>query len=291
MKCKGTSAAGKNITRHAFGRVADKYYDPKYHESIIDNSRVELISHFLCLLRNHGEEVKKLSVLDVGCGKCDLLFFFGDLGVENLVGVNLFPLNSTVFRSRELVTELFGDGKGRVKYIECDVDKDQLPFSDETFDLVLFIDVLEHLYDPGFVLKEIARVTRSEGYLCMRTPNCASLKNRVQLLFGKSPYGDDLEGWLFSHRFYAPKTGEKKFQGHIREYCIEETHQLLRYFGFRSIYTKLHQAELYSQHRKLLKIYNILECLCPRFAYQLSIIAIKDSSPQIGRKMPWRHDA
>jgi len=191
-----------------------------------------------------------------------------------LVGVNLFPQNRKVFRSEELVTELFGNKSGRIKYIQCDVDKDPLPFPDETFNVVLLMDVLEHLYDPSFALKEIARVIRTDGYLCLRTPNCASLKNRARVLLGKSPY-HDLKGWLFNHRFYVPKTGEKKFQGHIREYTLEELQRLLSYFGFRTLYAKLHPAERYPHHRRLLKIYNILESLYPRFAYAICVIAIK----------------
>lgn len=40
-------------------------------------------------------------------------------------------------------------------------DAGRLPFPDRTFDLVLAIEVLEHVPDPPAALREIARVTRS----------------------------------------------------------------------------------------------------------------------------------
>ena len=274
MKQKSISMIEKTIVRDALISVANKYHNPKYYRNIIDRSRVKLISKLLYLLQNQGKQFEALSILDVGCGNCDLLLFFMNLGVKKLAGVNLFPLSSDLFHSEEAIAELFGKESGRINYIECDVDKYPLPFHDETFDIVLLIDVLEHLYDPGFALKEIARVIKRGGYICLRTPNCANLKNRLRLLLGKSLY-HELKGWIFDHRFHVPKTGEKKFQGHIREYTVEELNRLLGYFGFRLSHIRTHPAEHYPQHRNLLKIYNILERLYPRFAYTISIIAIR----------------
>ncbi|HEY4376955.1 MAG TPA: class I SAM-dependent methyltransferase [Acidimicrobiales bacterium] len=39
-------------------------------------------------------------------------------------------------------------------------DIGELPFADDTFDLVLAIEVLEHVPDPGLALAELARVSR-----------------------------------------------------------------------------------------------------------------------------------
>lgn len=46
--------------------------------------------------------------------------------------------------------------------IECHVfDGVSLPFPDGSFDLCLFVDVLHHTKDPGVLLREAARVSRS----------------------------------------------------------------------------------------------------------------------------------
>ena len=273
----------KSIVRDALVKVADQYYDPKYHGSIIDRSRVELISSLLGVL-GQKSTLEESRILDVGCGKADLLVCLRELGAKNLVGVNLFPLSTECFTDERYVEAIFGDKLGKIKYVQCDIDNEQLPFPSENFDAVLLVDVLEHLSNPGFALKEIAHVLKNGGVLCIRTPNCANLKNRVRILFGKSPY-HDLKGWVFDHRLLVPNTGEKRFQGHIREYTVEELRQLLNYFGLKLLYVKLYPAEHIPYRETFLKIYNILECLYPRFAYHISAIAIKDSSTNVRGNM------
>jgi len=47
----------------------------------------------------------------------------------------------------------------------------QLPFADETFDLVLSDWVVEHVAEPARFLAEVARVLREGGSFFLRTPN------------------------------------------------------------------------------------------------------------------------
>jgi SAM-dependent methyltransferase len=218
-----------------------------------------------------------LSILDVGCSICDLLIFsklyFG-ISSGSTAGVNLFPLNKKVFAREEIVNDLFGDGKKRIKYCCLDIEKREFPFPDESFDVVFFVDVLEHLYDPIIALKEIRRVLKPGGYLCLKTPNCANLKNRIKLLFGKSPL-HNIDGWLLDDRYFTP-SGETKFQGHIREYTLEELKKILKCYGFDSLLIHFHPTEYYP-HRILLKSYNFFEYLFPGLNYEISIIATKSS--------------
>lgn len=283
MKNEAARAFNITIVRDALIKIAHRYYNPKYHGSIIDRSRVELISNLLDVL-GQKSTLEESRILDVGCGKADLLVCLGELGAKNLVGVNLFPLPAECFTDERYVEEIFGDKPGKIKYVQCDIDNEQLPFPTEKFDAVLLVDVLEHLNNPGFALKEISRMLKNGGALSIRTPNCASLKNRIRMLSGKSPY-HDLKGWVFDHRLLVPNTSEKRFQGHIREYTVEELRQLLNYFGLKLLYVKLRPAEHAPYRKAFLKIYNILERLYPRFAYHVLVIAIKDSSTNVRGNM------
>jgi len=47
---------------------------------------------------------------------------------------------------------------------------DRLPFDDESFDCVTVLDVLEHIYDQDFVLREIKRVLKNRGVLIVTVP-------------------------------------------------------------------------------------------------------------------------
>lgn len=51
-------------------------------------------------------------------------------------------------------------------------------FSDATFDLVVSLEVLEHLPQPSSHLKELARITRPGGLLLLSTPNFDGLSRR-----------------------------------------------------------------------------------------------------------------
>lgn len=72
------------------------------------------------------------------------------------------------------------------KIRQANLDTDRLPFLDNSFDLVLFSEVLEHLLGhPRLVLAECARVLRPGGKLLITTPNAVALKRRLTVLTGK----------------------------------------------------------------------------------------------------------
>lgn len=54
--------------------------------------------------------------------------------------------------------------------VNADLEK-RLPFKSGEFDAVLLVHVIEHLKDPLFALKELARVTKKGGVLFISTPS------------------------------------------------------------------------------------------------------------------------
>ena len=97
--------------------------------------------------------------------------------------------------------------------------KRRLPLESDSFHVVLFLEVLEHLIDdPRHVFSEINRILKPGGYLLLTTPNMAWLFNRLMLLFGKQP-----QLYLNSLRY-----GYKSEMGHFREYTADELMYLLK---------------------------------------------------------------
>ncbi|MBV5278114.1 MAG: class I SAM-dependent methyltransferase [Campylobacteraceae bacterium] len=50
------------------------------------------------------------------------------------------------------------------------VFEDKIPFTDNEFDCVTILDVIEHIYDQDKVLKEISRVLKKDGLLIITVP-------------------------------------------------------------------------------------------------------------------------
>ncbi len=79
-----------------------------------------------------------------------------------------------------------GRGRGLDIIRGDDLDK---PFKIKSgsVDLVLALEIVEHLFDTDHFLAEINRVLKPGGHLILSTPNLASLTNRLRLLFGGYP--------------------------------------------------------------------------------------------------------
>jgi len=136
---------------------------------------------------------KNGKLLDVGCGT-------GAIGDE---------LRKRGFEVTGLDFSEVAISKCRDKKMEarvCDVDKEGLPFPDESFDVVWGGDIIEHLFDPIFVLKEAFRVLKKDGALIISVPNNFPLNKRIKLcLSGKSPQSNIYRkaGQCKHHTFFS----------------------------------------------------------------------------------------
>jgi SAM-dependent methyltransferase len=100
------------------------------------------------------------------------------------------------------------------------VESDRFPYDDNSFGVVLFCEILEHLpEDPIHVLAEIHRVLRKDdGLLLLTTPNAARFQNLELVERGENMY----EGI----------SGYGTYGRHNREYTVAELQRLLEDIGF-----------------------------------------------------------
>ena len=112
--------------------------------------------------------------------------------------------------------------------VECNIETQQLPFADASFDAVVFNELFEHLrINPVFTLTEVLRIMKPNGILTLSTPNLRSL--------------DGIRNFLLRDRAFscAPSIylEYKKLQtighmGHVREYTRTEVVEFLQTIGF-----------------------------------------------------------
>jgi SAM-dependent methyltransferase len=69
-------------------------------------------------------------------------------------------------RTRDSVYELFDAKKGNA----VDFETDPLPYANSTYDTVLLLNVLEHLFNSANILKEIHRIKKNDGVLIGYVP-------------------------------------------------------------------------------------------------------------------------
>lgn len=100
--------------------------------------------------------------------------------------------------------------------ISLDLSNEILPFSDNHFDLVYMGELIEHLLNPDFSIREIYRVTKSGGKIIITTPNLASWYNRILLLAGLAPINIEVSTEEVVGRKFKFLGNGSSVVGHIR---------------------------------------------------------------------------
>ncbi|MEK7659266.1 MAG: class I SAM-dependent methyltransferase [Patescibacteria group bacterium] len=119
---------------------------------------------------------RKLRVLEVGCANGRLGQEIKRLG-HFVAGVEISF--EAAQNARQVLDEV---------YI-FDVEQDwPVELLNQKFDLVVLSEILEHTFDPVYVLKKSAAVLKPVGEIIITTPNFMTWTNRVRFLFGFFKY-------------------------------------------------------------------------------------------------------
>lgn len=116
----------------------------------------------------------------------------------------------TIHSTREVIEYAFK---------QFNIEAEKFPYDDNSFDVVLFCEIIEHLLtDPVHALTEIRRVLKPGGDLVLTTPNVARLENARKIIAGEN--------------VYDPYSGHGPYGRHNREYTQEDLFSLLVANGF-----------------------------------------------------------
>jgi SAM-dependent methyltransferase len=136
---------------------AEEYGKDEYPQKLCDYLYERYFEDYA---RAHAGE--KLKLLDIGSGKGN-----------HLVGFSRHNIEGYGIDKREECVEILDYFDIR----ECDMEKDSLPFEDNTFDFIFSKSVIEHVYNTDNFLDESYRVLKPGGIMVLMTPDWRSQKN------------------------------------------------------------------------------------------------------------------
>jgi 2-polyprenyl-3-methyl-5-hydroxy-6-metoxy-1,4-benzoquinol methylase len=137
-----------------------------------------------------------------------------------------------------------------------------LPFENESFDAIIFSEVLEHLrLTPALAFCEFRRLLSKGGLLFVTTPNFSRLTNVLKLLAGRNPVEKFPED-ILSEDITEHLT-------HIREYTMREVRGLCEQQGFEIIQAR------YSRCMEKGRPHSLLTALVPAWRGNLMVLARK----------------
>lgn len=113
----------------------------------------------------------KCTILDVGCGNGYQTAPF--TGENKVYGLDISEANIRKATAKGIKAQLH------------DVEE-PIPFKDDSFDVVVCSEVLEHLFLPEKTLKECYRVLKKSGLFIVTVPNLYCLRNRISMMMGRN---------------------------------------------------------------------------------------------------------
>lgn len=156
------------------------YYMPKNHRLLSEKWGLDptyylnIRKHLIDMIQR--EQDACFRVLEVGCG-CG----------ATLSHIKWQYQNAQVY-GIELEEKAASLGKYMGDIIIGDIETMELPFAEDMFDYIIFGDVLEHLHDPGKVVKKCKSILKRDGKILASIPNLLNVSVIAPLLRGRFQY-------------------------------------------------------------------------------------------------------
>jgi SAM-dependent methyltransferase len=158
------------------------------------------------------DRLKEARVADVGASPFYFLWTARQHGARECHGV-FFSNEHHPLRDSEAVYSEAGD----IRLHHRDIRRSPLPFHDESMDVVVSMETLEHLDEfPALLLREVHRVLRCGGCFLVTVPNVCRIGNVAKLLVGHNVY----------HPYRPDPSGRHAF-----EYTLSQATDVVGYAG------------------------------------------------------------
>ncbi len=148
---------------------------------------------------------------------------------------------------------------------QLDLERANLPFGDDYFDVVICSEVLEHVVNTEGLMNEINRVSKQNALLIISFPNSNQPISLICVLMDITP--------AYSARIYSP---------HVRDLSLKLLKHLLKAKGFNVL--NAYGTYVYPFTNRFSMI---LANAFPRLAEKIIIVARKETSPKLLPDVIW----
>lgn len=240
----------KAKTELAFGKI------PAYCRYELFMERYRSAAEFI---QKAHANLETLKLLDVGSGN-GYLKYFCDFGHIEWHGIEIWE-------------ERFKDCESLGYHMHwCDIDIDELPFENDSFDVVVASHVLEHLQNPDFAIREMSRVLKKGGLLIVGTPiKPILISNLLNYIYsfrvihkGETAYNYDLSSLKRFLRRNVPEA------------------QIIDARGFRIISAR--KTRNWENNLDFYKFNTYVGKKVPSLTPEVNVVMVKGSTPDEGRK-------
>ncbi|KAL7821160.1 S-adenosyl-L-methionine-dependent methyltransferase [Trichoderma aethiopicum] len=175
-------------------------YTHGHHASVLRSHTWRTAANSAAYLLPHLTPAMK--ILDIGCGPGTITV---DLAAKHVPQGHVTGLENAaavLVQARQLAQE---KGVANVDFVEGDANA--LQFPDETFDVVVCHQVLQHVKDPVGVLREMRRVAKTGGIVAARESDFGG--------FVWYPQVEGMDDWLALYSANARSNGGEPLAGRM----------------------------------------------------------------------------
>ena len=150
-----------------FSKIAEEWWDPtgkfkplhKFNPIRISYIKEKIINSFK--LKNSDKPLKKIRLLDIGCGGGLLSEPMSRLGAE-VTGIDASEKNIQVAKLHAKKNNL------KINYLSSSPENLKI---DKKFDVILNMEIIEHVEDVDFFLKSCSMLLKKDGIMFVATIN------------------------------------------------------------------------------------------------------------------------
>ncbi len=186
-----------------FSAIADEWWNESGKFKPLHKINPVRISYILESIKNSGKEIQNLSILDIGCGGGLLCEPLARLGAK-VTGVDASEKNINI-------ASIHAEKQGlEINYIATSVE--ELAKKKKRYDLILNMEVIEHVADVDSFLESSAKLLKKDGLMFIATLN-RTVKSYAFAIIG----AEYILRWLPKNthdwnKFLKPSEIEKKLR-------------------------------------------------------------------------------